>query len=369
MHSKGLLCISTRSFSETSSRLPVAIFTGLVVKMYRLPFAVSLEKTSNLLKTIKNEFALDTNETILARNLLESGLPPLVRPQILSYLFGISLSLLRSMSSNPDLHYRRYRIHKALRGYRNIEAPRRFLKIVQRWIYDHILSDTPLPSSVHGFVPDKDIFSNVQPHLRSKNIMVIDIKDFFPSIKQKQVKHVFKELGFPVKVTIILTNLCTLDGRLPQGAPTSPALANIIFSPIDNQLTNLAKEWECEYTRYADDLVFSGNMRFTNKHKLRVIKIIEEAGFRINPKKTRIIGSGGRQIVAGLVANEKGLPPRLKRMDWRAMFHQASLDPKKFKGEGLKLMGIAAFVNKYNSILSNQYKEIAREVIKCESHN
>ena len=337
--------------------------------MYRLPFAISLEKTTNLLKTIENEFALGAKETILARKLLESGLPPLVRREILSYLFGISLTLVRSMSSEPELYYRRYRIRKASHGYRNIEAPRRFLKIVQRWIYDYILSHTSIASSVHGFVPGKDIFSNVQPHLTSKNIMVIDIKDFFPSIKQKQVRHVFKELGFPVKVTITLTGLCTLDGRLPQGAPTSPALANIIFSPIDNQLTNLAKEWECEYTRYADDLVFSGNMRFTNKHKLRVIKIIEEAGFRINPKKTRIIGSGGRQIVAGLVANEKGLPPRLKRMDWRAMFHQASLDPKKFKGEGLKLMGIAAFVNKYNSILSNQYKEIAREVIKCESHN
>jgi len=352
--------------NSTPRRLVEAIPKGLVIKMYRLPFAISLEKNSNLLETIKNEFALDTKETILAKKLLESGLPPLVRREVLSYLFGISVTLLLSMPRNPDLHYRRYRIRKTLHGYRKIEAPRRFLKIVQRWIYDYILSDISLSSSVHGFVRNKDIFSNVQPHLKSKNIMVIDIKDFFPSIKQKQVKHVFKELGFPVKVTIILTNLCTLDGRLPQGAPTSPALANIVFSPVDNQLISLAKEWECEYTRYADDLIFSGNMRFTNKHKLRVIKIIEEAGFRINPKKTRIIGSGGRQIVAGLVANEKGLPPRLKRMEWRAMFHQASLDPKKFKGEGLKLMGIAAFVNKYNSILSKQYKEIAREVIKFE---
>jgi RNA-directed DNA polymerase len=337
--------------------------------MYRLPFAVSLEKTRNLLKTIENEFALNTKETILARRLIESGLPPLVRPQILSYLFGVSYSLLLSMSLYPELYYRRYRIHKASHGYRNIEAPRRFLKIVQRWIYDHILSDISIPSPVHGFVPDKDIFSNVQPHLRSKNIMVLDIKDFFPSIKQKQIKHVFKELGFPLGVTILLSNLCTLDGRLPQGAPTSPALANITFSPIDNHLINLSKEWECEYTRYADDLIFSRNIRFTSKHKLRAIKIIEEAGFRSNPKKTRIIGSGGRQIVAGLVANEKGLPTRPKRMQWRAMFHQASLAPKKFRGEGLRLMGIAAFVNKYNPTLSKQYKETARKVIKFESHN
>ena len=337
--------------------------------MYRLPFAVSLEKTTNLLKTIDNEFVLDVKEKILARKLLESGLPPLVRRQILSHLFGISLSLLLSMSSNPELHYRRYTIRKASHGYRNIEAPRRFLKIVQRWIYDYILSNISIPPSVHGFVPGKDIFSNVQPHLRPKNIMVIDIKDFFPSIKQKQVRHVFKELGFPLKVTITLTDLCTLDGRLPQGAPTSPALANIIFSPVDNQLTNLAKEWECEYTRYADDLIFSGNMRFTNTHKSHATKIIKASGFRINTRKTRIIGSGGRQVVAGLVANEKGLPPRFKRMNWRAQFHQAALNPEKFKGDGLKLMGIAAFVNQYNSILSEKYKEIAQAVIKLESNH
>jgi retron-type reverse transcriptase len=337
--------------------------------MYRLPFAISLEKTTNLLKTIDNEFALNDNERILATKLLESGLPPLVRREILSHLFGISLNLLLSMSSNPELHYRTYRIRKASRGYRHIEAPRRFLKLVQRWIYDYILSNIPIPPSAHGFVPGRDIFSNVQPHLTSKNIMVIDIKDFFPSIKEKQVRHVFKELGFPLKVTITLTDLCTFDRRLPQGAPTSPALANIIFSPVDNQLTNLAKEWKCQYTRYADDLVFSGNIKFTNTHKAHATKIIEAAGFRINTRKTRIIGGGGRQMVAGLVANEKGLPPRQKRMNWRAQFHQASLNPEKFKGDGLKLMGVAAFVNKYNPILSGKYKEIAQAVIKLESNH
>lgn len=337
--------------------------------MYRLPFAISLEKATDLLKTIDNEFALSVEETTVARKLLESGLPPLVRRRILSHLFGISLSLLLSMSSNPELCYRRYRIRKASHGYRRIEAPRRFLKIVQRWIYDYILSTVAIPPSAHAFVPGKDIFSNVQPHLRSKNIMVIDIKDFFPSIKENQVKRVFKELGFPVKVTITLTDLCTLDRRLPQGAPTSPALANIIFSPVDNQLTNLAKEWQCEYTRYADDLIFSGSMRFANTHRLHATKIIEAAGFRINTRKARIIGSGGRQVVAGLVANEKGLPPRLKRMNWRAQFHQAASNPERFKGDGLKLMGIAAFVNQYNPILSENYKEIAQAVIKLESHH
>lgn len=336
--------------------------------MYRLPFAISLDKTTDLLKTIESEFRLDNREVILAEKLLESRLPPLVRPKILSYLFGISYSLLLSMSRWPEHYYRVYKIPKAGRGYRQIEAPRRFLKLIQRWIYDYMLSNISIPSPVHGFIPKRDIFTNARPHLPSKNLMVLDIKDFFPSIKQKQIRHIFKELGFPVKVTNRLTGLCTLEGRLPQGAPTSPALANIIFSPFDIEIINVAKEWDCEYTRYADDLIFSGNMKFTKKDMLRIVKLIEEAGFHINAKKSRIIGSGGRQIVAGLVVNEKGLPPRNKRMKWRATFHQASLNPEKYRGDGLKLMGIAAFVNRYDPTLSKKYKQVARNAIKLDSN-
>lgn len=335
--------------------------------MYRLPFAISLEKTPDIMNALELEFKLDTKELSAAKNLLESKLPPLVRPQIMSYIFGISYSLLLSMSRFPESYYRVYKIPKAGRKYRQIEAPRRFLKLIQRWIYDYMLSQRSLPSEVHGFTHDKDIFTNAEPHLGAKNIMVIDIKDFFPSIKKKSVKHFFKELGFPPKVVDRLTGLCTFDGRLPQGAPTSPALANIIFSPVDIDIINIAKEWGCEYTRYADDLIFSGNIKFTQKEKLRIARLIKEYGFQINNKKTRIIGSGGRHIVTGLVVNHKGLPLRSKRMEWRATFHQASLNPGKYKGKGLKLLGIASFINRYNSDLSNKYKQIAKKVIEIES--
>jgi retron-type reverse transcriptase len=332
--------------------------------MYRLPFAVSLDKTDDLLKTIELEFKLDAEERTIAQKLLNSHLPPLVRPQIISYMFGISYNLILVMSLYPTNYYRVYKIPKAGHKSRQIEAPRRFLKIVQRWIYDYILSTVSLPSEVHGFTPKKDIFTNAKPHLGAKNIMVIDIKDFFPSIKKKSVKRVFKELGFPNKVSERLTGICAFDGRLPQGAPTSPALANIIFSPIDLELINIAKEWDCKYTRYADDIVFSGNMKFTIKEEKRVTSLIEEYRFKINKKKSRIIGSGGRQIVAGLVVNQKGLPPRNKRMEWRATFHQASLNPEKYKDDGLKLMGIASFINRYNSDLAAKYTQIAQKVIE-----
>jgi len=334
--------------------------------MYRLPLAISLQKTDDLIQTLKTEFGLGPQEVSRANKLMASDLPPLVRPEIISFVFGISYSLLLSMSRNPENYYRTYKIKKYRGGTRQIEAPRRFLKLVQRWIYDYILGRVNMPISVHGFVLGKDIFSNVRVHLDSRNIMVVDIRDFFPSIGSKRVWHVFRELGFPVKVANRLTGLCTFQGRLPQGAPTSPALANIIFSPVDIDLVHLAEEWECNYTRYADDLVFSGTRVFSKGDVAHIAEILSESGFTINVKKSRIIGSGGRQMIAGLVANQKGFPPREKRMEWRALFHQATLYPTKYKGQGSRLAGIAAFVNNYDKALAQEYKQIAKKIMELE---
>ena len=225
------------------------------------------------------------------------------------------------------------------------------MKLIQRWIYDHILSEQELSQVVTGFVPGKNIFVNAEPHLTSKNLMVVDIEDFFPSVNQKQIYRLFKGFGFPYNVAYLLTGLCIFQRRLPQGAPTSPALANIAFSPADQAFENLASEWACVYTRYADDLAFSGGRVFSHEDMETVQETLGKAGFKINQTKSRIIGSGGRQIVAGLVVNQSGLPPRRQRKRWRAMFHQASMNPDAFVGRASSLRGTAAFVNEYNQML------------------
>ena len=326
-----------------------------------LPLFISLEHTRDPVGTLQSEFSLTPDETSLCRKLLESHMPPLVRPEILSFLFGVSYRLILSMARNQDLHYRRFRIRKSRGGYRQIEAPRRYLKLTQRWINAHILRKVKVPRSVHGFVPGKNIFTNAQRHLPSKNLMVIDVKDFFPSVSEREVKGIFKNLGYHRRVVNRLTELCTYEGRLPQGAPTSPALANICFAPIDIQLQRLARSWRCKYSRYADDLAFSGQRHFTQRDVRRVGQILNAHGFRINRQKSRIIGSGGRQILAGLVVNQTGLPPRRTRRIWRAMFHQANLNPAGFREQAPKLHGIAAFVNEYNIQLASAYFAIARQ--------
>jgi len=324
--------------------------------MNYLPSYISLQYTEDLIGTLQKELGLTSDEISKAKELLDKCLPPLVRPEVLSFLFGISNRFIYSMSRSSDQYYRVYKISKKRGGTRQIEAPRRYLKLIQRWIYYHILRTHELPPEVTGFVRGKNIFSNAKPHISSKNLMVLDIKDFFPSVGLKEVVKIFRSFGFSIKVSNLLAGLCTFESRLPQGAPTSPTLANLAFLPVDLALQDLAKGWDCKYTRYADDIAFSGDTYFHRKNMTEVSKIVCQWGFHINYKKSRIIGSGGRQILAGLVVNTSGLPPRYNRRRWRAMFHKAAHEPSQYLGQASKLKGIAAFVNEYN----NEYnKELA----------
>lgn len=106
---------------------------------------------------------------------------------------------------------------------------------------------------------------------------------------------------------------------------------------------------------------------FSKEDISRITEIVNQSGFDVNSDKTRIIGSGARQIVAGLILNKKGQPPRKKRMAWRATFHQASLNSEKYREDGLRLMGIASFVNQYNPKLASKYKSISQKVIDIDS--
>lgn len=334
--------------------------------MSHLPPYVSLQYADNPLETLISECKLSDEEACKARELAEAKLPPLVRPDTLSYIFGVSHGIIVAMSRFPDTYYRVYTVSKRSGGTRQIEAPRRFLKIIQKWINSYILLKRELLPAVTGFVHGKNIFTNAKAHLPSKNLMVVDIEDFFPSIHRQKIARVFREFGFPVDVVRLLTGLCTYERRLPQGAPTSPLLSNIAFRSVDEALQVKAHKWGCVYTRYADDLAFSGDRVFSIQDVQEVSGILQEAGFSVNYQKTRIIGSGGRQILAGLIVNQKGLPLRKKRMQWRSLFHKASINPNEYVGQSSILKGIASFVNQYDKELAQEYLQIANHVAELE---
>ena len=331
--------------------------------MAQLPLLVSFSDEAATIDLLAEELKWERSQVTLARKLLKRGLPPLVSTNCLPFLFGVSPRLIAAMGHRPrPTYYRTFKILKRSGGERQIEAPRRFLKTIQRWLHDHVLSKQRVAREAKGFVRRRSIFDHGNSHRRGKNLLVVDIKDFFPSVKLEHVKEIYEEIGFPPEIAMQLSRLCCLDGRLPQGAPTSPTLANLVFRSLDARLTELAARWNCKYTRYADDLAFSGERRFSSRDFKPIARILKMRGFALNEAKSRIIGAGGRQVVAGLVVNEMSHPLRAKRRRWRAMFHRAAKHPREYSDRSAYLTGVASFVNQYDPALAEEYRKVAEKV-------
>lgn len=196
---------------------------------------------------------------------------------------------------------------------RVILAPSMKLKERQRWILRNILGVVKNRECVHGFVKGKSIVTNARCHVAKKEILSMDISDFFPTIEIEAVINVFLSLGYKDAVAQRLAFLCTYEGQLPQGAPTSPALANIIFDVVDRKLIKYAEDNGLVYTRYADDLTFSTNDDNIATHILKIKEIVEKSGYKINERKTHVMKDNYRKIVTGLIVNEEvKIPKRFK---------------------------------------------------------
>lgn len=327
--------------------------------MNDLPLLISLPPTHASLSLLARELEWSGEQRERAQLLLDSRLPPLMNTQTLPFLLGVNPRLITDMRRRPRSYYRIFRLGKKGGGHRTIWAPRRFVKIIQRWTLRHILHAASISDEATGFRAGMSIFDNGVRHERGKNLLVVDIKAFFESVTLAAVKGVFQGVGYSDAVSSQLADLCAVHDRLPQGAPTSPALANATFTSTDIALARLARSWGATYSRYADDLAFSGDLRFSGEHIQAVTSILLEAGFEVNTRKTRIVGAGARQIVAGVVVNKITQPPRWKRRRWRAMFHRASIEPAKMAPRQAELRGIAAFVNQYSPSVAARYHRIA----------
>lgn len=313
-------------------------------------------------EALSSELGLTADERELAQFLVSKDLPPLVRSEVLSLLLGVSHKLLYAMVKVPRKYYRVFEIPKKHGGSRQIATPRVFLKVVQKWMLTQILSRAHLPAYVTGFVPGGGIVKNAAFHTGHKFLARIDLEDFFPSIGYGKVKAVYSAFGFPEKVVHLLSSLCLFDGALPQGAPTSPYLANLAFHPVDGQILELAKACELTYSRYADDLTFSANDPFPKTFIRDIRQLVSAGGFRVNSRKIWSAGPGQRLMTTGLVVNVRAHPTRPLRRQLRARFHQAQTNPDQFREQRNQLLGWAAFVNSYDPKLGEIYLETARSI-------
>ncbi|MES1191105.1 MAG: reverse transcriptase domain-containing protein, partial [Steroidobacter sp.] len=237
-----------------------------------------------------------------------------------------------------DQLYTEFDIQKRAGGIRRIKAPLPPLKEIQRRLAV-LLSDMYEPRhSVHGFVRARNILTNAMPHASRRFVLNVDIKDFFPSINFGRVRGALlaPPFRFPSEVATLISRLACHNNELPQGAPTSPVLANVVCMRLDSELLRLAKSFGLRYTRYADDITFSTrktsfpesiasafNPPYGTQAKIgdALDKVITSNGFSINDKKTRLLSRQASQRVTGLVVNRFPNVSRKYVRRIRAMIH------------------------------------------------
>lgn len=224
-------------------------------------------------------------------------------------------------------HYGYHWRQKRCRGWRLIEAPKPRLKAYQRRILGEILNHLPPHDAAYGFVTGRSCADAAAKHAGEHVVITVDLRDFFLSTPLRRVHAVFRCLGYPHAVARALTSLCStstprhisaehfdhegcqrhLSRHLPQGAPTSPALANLAALSLDRRLTGLASRFDARYTRYADDLTFSGDETLhvrASPFLKAVDTIVRDEGYALNAAKTRIMPRHTRQTITGIVIND-----------------------------------------------------------------
>jgi retron-type reverse transcriptase len=305
------------------------------------------------------------------------GLPKLRDERALADWLGLSLPRLRwfthDQPADKTWHYVRYVIPKRNGGQRVILAPKRALKSLQRQVLAELVAKIPTAAAAHGFVQGRSITTNAGQHVGKRVVLGMDLKDFFPSITFQRVRGVFIAHGYSFSVASALALLCTEYDREPfdrngeqfyisigqrhlvQGAPTSPALANLVAWRLDRRLMGLAAKYAFSYTRYADDLTFSSeNITAVGRLITNIKQIVADERFELNEAKTRVARRARRQIVTGLVVNDQVSTPRALRRRLRAILHnaqQSGLEPQQReqqRGGAAYVRGLVAFVNAVN---------------------
>lgn len=278
-----------------------------------------------------------------------------------------------------ESYYTSFEIPKKNGETRTIKAPTGELKFIQKKLVSKLVqyqreiwrSKGMKPNISHGFEKGKSIVTNAKIHKNKRYLLNIDLQDFFDSFHFGRVRGFFeknRDFALPLEVATVLAQLTCFEGCLPQGAPTSPILTNLICQILDNRLLKIAKRYKLDYTRYADDLTFSTNDKtfagLKDEFLCTIQKEIERAGFKINEKKTRLACKNSQQKVTGLIVNQKVNVAQDYYRKTKSMVH--SLYTKgEFTIDGQtgtleQLEGRFSFINQldwYNNKLDNETHE------------
>lgn len=271
-------------------------------------------------------------------------------PRTFAYAIGTSYGQIKRLYYDAPIssHYKTFTVIKKHGGVRTISSPSDQLKHLQYKILGLLEPKYAPRKQVHGFVKGRNIVTNAFPHTRRKYVFNLDLEDFFSTITFQRVRGILrsKPYRFQPETASVIAHLCCVGGMLPQGAPTSPFISNIICAKLDAQLTAFAIKHKFSYTRYADDITFSFNGDINRAFNVLIEKesgrgisrgcspvvadplfmIIHDNGFSVNTKKVRIQDSSTRQVVTGLTVNKKVNVDRRFVRKTSAMIHSIEMN-------------------------------------------
>jgi RNA-directed DNA polymerase len=337
------------------------------------------------------EFIADT--TAYIELLTKKELPVLFSLEHLALEAQVNLERLGAITLSTRSHYyKKFKLKKRNGGFRAIQVPDSDLKYLQKWLLVNILNKIPSHSACKGFDPGNSIKANADCHLNKDAVLKIDLMRFYDSIPERRIFGIFKGFGYHPNLAVTLAKICTVkpdniffiafkkneielrdlikkrdDGILPQGAPTSPKLSNLITRSLDVRLQGLAEKHGLSYSRYADDLTFSGEKDKLLKVKKVIYAIIEKEGFFVNFGKTKLLVRGNKFFVTGLSIHNDSVkvPKKTKKKIEHHLFHclnsgvnlhmrRARISNRNFKDW---LLGLICFVNSIEESLGKSYFE------------
>lgn len=241
---------------------------------------------------------------LYAKKLKQKGLPVIYDIRHLSYLTGYREAYIQRILKNPQNFYRTFEIAKRSGNKRKITEPLPGLKYIQYWILNNIVLTVPLNNLNNAYAKGKSIVTNAKYHTKQKQVLNLDIEKFFDNISYEKVSAFFVDLGYDKGISNSLAILCTLNGGLPQGSPTSPHLSSVLTFEIDEQLFEYCRNKSLRYSRYADDITISGD--FSAGIVVTDVRgILKKLSFSLNERKTKVIRQHQRQVVTGIVVNRK----------------------------------------------------------------
>jgi RNA-directed DNA polymerase len=331
-------------------------------------------------------------------NLASKDLPIIFDLNHLAYCIGITPYKLIKVIRSRDHLYNSYKIRKKSGGKRWIMSPNKELKIIQNWILVNILNKVENHDSSNAFVKGKSIISNAKNHTNKELILNIDLYRFFDTITEKRVCGLIKNLGYTEKFSYDIARLLCVSppksywkeirkenrlkkklinskpAILPQGAPTSPMISNLISKRLDKAFFNYCSKCNIDYSRYADDLTFSGKREDMLSLDL-IKKIIRQQGFTINAKKTKYLSCHKKQTVTGITVNngiyvDKKLVNQINQELYYCLKYgyKNHLDYKSKKGEIIKtnykdwLLGKICFINSVEKERGEKYFSMFNQI-------